>query len=389
MKKERAETGKVGLQHAVIRADSIRSRISIGRFAASVANVTLALALAACSGNGASDTASQSAPTARDADEVAAAAGAAASSTVPLAMSLKMNTTGITSDSQTDRFIIKYKTGSAERGSSSAVQSRLDKLASTFPARAHHLRRMGIGADVVTTERKLSSTQAKAFMRAIAADPNVQYVEPDITVSGGAVPNDPYFNDQWGLLSNLDLGQPYAGIRVANAWNTGTGAGVTIALVDNGVTSHSDLNANIAPGGSDFTFLPGPGDGTNPGRTIENPNCQVTWHGTHVAGILSAVANNGLGVAGVAPSAKVLSVRALSACNFGTMSSVVEAMVWAAGGSVPGFPINPRPAKVINASLGSSGQCSQTYQDAIDTVNGLGATVVVAAMNDNDDASNT
>lgn len=248
---------------------------------------------------------------------------------------------------------------------------------------------MGIGADVVTTERKLSSTQAKAFMRAIAADPNVQYVEPDITVSGGAVPNDPYFNDQWGLLSNLDLGQPYAGIRVANAWNTGTGAGVTIALVDNGVTSHSDLNANIAPGGSDFTFLPGPGDGTNPGRTIENPNCQVTWHGTHVAGILSAVANNGLGVAGVAPSAKVLSVRALSACNFGTMSSVVEAMVWAAGGSVPGFPINPRPAKVINASLGSSGQCSQTYQDAIDTVNGLGATVVVAAMNDNDDASNT
>ncbi|MFL9894448.1 S8 family serine peptidase [Paraburkholderia sp. RL17-381-BIF-C] len=359
------------------------------RIITSVANLTLALALAACSGNGASDTASRSAPSAPETAEVAAAASAASSSSVPLTMSLKMNTTGMTSESQTDRFIIKYRPGTAERGSSSAVQTKLDKLASTLPARAHHLRRMGIGADVVTTERKLSSAQAKAFMRAIAADPNVQYVEPDIAVSGGAVPNDPYFNDQWGLLSNLDPGQPYAGIRVANAWNTGTGAGVTIALVDNGVTSHSDLNANISPGGLDFTFLPGPSDGTNPGRTVENPNCQVTWHGTHVAGILSAVANNGLGVAGVAPSAKVLSVRALSACNIGTMSSVVEAMVWSAGGSVPGFSVNPHPAKVINASLGSAGQCSQAYQDAIDTVNSLGGTLVVAAMNDNEDASNT
>lgn len=358
------------------------------RIVAAVANLALALSLAACSGNDSNDSASHAAAVSSDKAEVDAAASAASSRSVPLAMSLKMNTTGITSDSQTDRFIVKYKTGTVERRASSSVQTKLDKLASTFPAKAHHLRRMGIGADVVTTERKLSSTQAKAFMRAIAADPNVQYVEPDIAVSGAAIPNDPYFGDQWGLLSNLDVGQPYAGIRVANAWNMGTGAGVTIALIDNGVTSHSDLNANLSPGGMDFTFLPGPGDGTNPGRTIENPNCQVTWHGTHIAGILSAVANNGIGVAGIAPSAKVLSVRVLSACNIGTMSSVVEAMVWSAGGSVPGFSINPHPAKVINASLGSAGQCSQAYQDAIDTVNSLGATVVVAAMNDNDDASN-
>jgi serine protease len=301
-----------------------------------------------------------------------------------------MNTSSITPDSQTDRFIIKYKTGTPERASTSAVQLKLDRQATAFPARAHHLRRLGIGADVVTTERKLTGNEAKAFMRSIATDPNVQYVEPDFAVSVGSIPNDPYFSDQWGLLSNLDLGQPYAGIRVANAWNTTTGAGVTIALVDNGITSHSDLNGNIFPGGIDFTFSPSPGDGTNPGHTDTDPNptCAVTWHGTHVAGIMGALANNNVGIAGVAPSAKVLSVRALDQCGIGIVSSVVEAMVWAAGGSVPGWSINSHPAKIINASLGSPGQCSKTYQDAIDTVNSLGATVVVAAMNDNGDASN-
>jgi serine protease len=300
-----------------------------------------------------------------------------------------MNTTSITSDSQTDRFIIKYKTGTVERGSTSAVQSKLDKLAGTIPARAHHLRRLGIGADVVTTERKLTGQEAKAFMRAIAADPNVQYVEPDIAVSVSSVPNDPYFSSQWGLFSNQDPGQPYAGIRAANAWNVATGAGVTIGLIDNGITNHSDLNANISPGGFDFTFLPGPGDGTNPGRTVENPNCEVTFHGTHVAGILAAVTNNNIGISGVAPSSKVLSVRAFGACGVGSLSSIVEAMVWSAGGSVSGFVNNPRPVKVINASFATAGQCSRTYQDAIDYVNSLGATIVVAAGNDGSDASNS
>ena len=118
--------------------------------------------------------------------------------------------TSITPDSQTDRFIIKYKTSTPERASTSAVQSKLDKQATAFPARAHHLRRLGIGADVVTTERKLTGNEAKAFMRSIATDPNVQYVEPDFAVSVGSIPNDPYFSDQWGLLSNLDPGQPLA-----------------------------------------------------------------------------------------------------------------------------------------------------------------------------------
>jgi serine protease len=132
--------------------------------------------------------------------EVATAASAASSTSVSLATSLKMHTSSIAPDTQTSRFIIKYKTGTAERGSTIAVQAKLDRLASALPARAHHSRRLVLGADVVTTERALNARDAKAFMRAIASDPNVEYVEPDTPMSIDSVPNDPDYSDQWGFF---------------------------------------------------------------------------------------------------------------------------------------------------------------------------------------------
>jgi serine protease len=147
-------------------------------------------------------------------------------------------------------------------------------------------------------------------MRAVASDPDVEYVEPDVPISASSAPNDPLYSLQWGLFSNLDPGQSNVGIRAPNAWNIATGAGVTIGLVDNGVTSHSDLNASILPYGYDFTFL-GPTDGSTPG--IGNGKCPITYHGTHVAGVMAAATNNGIGIAGIAPSAKIISARVLNA----------------------------------------------------------------------------
>jgi serine protease len=297
-----------------------------------------------------------------------------------------MNASSIAPDTQTDHFIVKYKTGTAERNATSAVQSRLDALASTFPSRAHHLRRIGVGSDVITTERKLNAKEAKAFMRTIASDPDVEYVEPDVPISTSFAPNDPFYSLQWGLFSNQDPGQSNVGIRATNAWNIATGAGITIGLVDNGVTSHSDLNANIIPAGYDFTYLAGPYDGSDPGVTVET--CSPTFHGTHVAGIMAAVTNNGVGVAGVAPSAKIVSARAMGACGRGSLSSAANALIWSAGGTVPDAPINTHPASVINASFGGAGQCPKTMQDAIDYANSRGVVVIVAANNYGDDASN-
>jgi serine protease len=100
------------------------------------------------------------------------------------------------------------------------------------------------------------------------------------------------------------------------------------------------LNANIVPKGFDFTYLPGPQDGTNPG--IGNGKCEITYHGTHVAGIMAAVTNNGVGIAGVAPSAKIVSARALNDCGTGLLSSASDVVMWAAGGANPGkFPWLP------------------------------------------------
>jgi serine protease len=164
---------------------------------AGAACISLSLTLAACGPSTVSDTTSEAK------EAVAAAADTASSSTVSLQTALKMNLSSLSPDASSDRFIVKYKTGTAERRAASAVQSKLNRLANDFPSKAHHMRRMGIGADVVTTERKLTAKEAKAFMRAIASDPNVEYVEPDAEMSTTTIPNDPEYFRQWSLASNL------------------------------------------------------------------------------------------------------------------------------------------------------------------------------------------
>lgn len=349
----------------------------------------VSLALAACGGHNESHSTSSDtpSPTAAPQSLEMTAALAAKSTTVPLATSLKMNASSIGPDTQTDRFIVKYKTGTAERDATSAVQSRLNRLAGAFPSKARHQRRMGVGADVITTERKLSAKEAKAFMRAIASDPNVEYVEPDTPMSAASAPNDPLYSSQWGLGSNLDPGQTTVGIRAEGAWNKASGAGIVIGLVDSGVTSHSDLDANILPGGYDFTFYGRGGDGKNTGLPPVAFCSAAQWHGTHVAGIMAALTNNGVGVAGVAPGAKVVSARVLDGCSRGALSDFADGIMWAAGGTVQGVPTNSHSAKVINASVGGYGSCSATLQAAIDYSTGRGAVVVVAAMNEANDAA--
>jgi serine protease len=117
--------------------------------------------------------------------------------------------------------------------------------------------------------------------------------------------------------------------------------------------------------------------------------CTVTWHGTHVAGTLAAVTNNGSGVAGVAWGAKVLPVRVLNGCGSGYVSDIADGIVWATGGSVPDAPVNIFPAQVVNMSLGGlsiTGDCARTYQTAIDGAVERGATIVVAAGNNGREA---
>ncbi|AWH16562.1 peptidase S8 [Stenotrophomonas sp. ZAC14D2_NAIMI4_7] len=307
---------------------------------------------------------------------------------------------GLQSAPTHQRFIVKYREGSAPVANTTALASSLKTAAaglSSSQGRAlglQEVRKLAIGPTVVKTDRALDQAESELLMRKLAADPNVEYVEVDQIMRPTLVPNDARLSEQWGF------GTSNASINVRPAWDKATGTGVVVAVIDTGITSHPDLNANILPG---YDFISDAAMARDGGGRDSNPNDEgdwyaanecgagypasnSSWHGTHVAGTIAAVTNNSTGVAGTAFNAKVVPVRVLGKCG-GYTSDIADAIVWASGGTVSGVPANANPAEVINMSLGGSGSCSTTYQNAINGAVGRGTTVVVAAGNSNTNVS--
>ena len=313
-----------------------------------------------------------------------------------------------------DRYIVKYE-GSVARGSTNLIgnlnaaarkavvaTARASQGASAAPT-FKHVRTMGLGADVVRASRKLTQAESNAFLAELRRDPNLKYAQPDYIKHALSTPNDPQFPVlQW------DFTNATGGIDAPAAWDISTGDGVVVAVLDTGYTDHADLVGNIVPG-YDFISLygqdannpdvAGDGDGRDadahdPGDWTDSsmPWCgrisSSSWHGTHVAGTVAAVANNAQDIAGVAYDARVQPVRVLGHCG-GTTSDIADGIIWASGGHVDGVPDNANPAEVLNLSLGGSGSCADDLvtQEAIDGAIARGVTVVVAAGNENDDAA--
>jgi len=300
-----------------------------------------------------------------------------------------------------DQLIIKYKSNvSQARGL--AARNAVERAASkAMGVELRHVRKLATGAHVLAMSKqrgKLRNKKAMTSMLAeLRADPNVEYVQVDRMLKPMATPNDPRYIDQWHYY------EATGGVNMPAAWDISTGSGVVVAILDTGITSHPDLNANVLPG-YDMISSPdigndGNGRDSNPADTGDatvagecGPNSpprnqDSSWHGTHVAGTVAAVGNNNAGVTGVAYDAQLLPVRVLGKCG-GRTSDIADAMIWAAGGSVPGVPNNPNPAKVINLSLGGGGSCDATSQAAINRAVSLGAAVVVAAGNSAENAIN-
>lgn len=244
-----------------------------------------------------------------------------------------------------------------------------------------------------TLYRAAGSDRAATFalVAALRARPDVLYAEPNLVLRAFATPGDPSYADQWH----------YPAIGLPAAWDVTTGsADVVVAVGDTGIlhagdassATHPDLVGRVLPG---YDFISDPGvanDGggrdPDPYDVGDEPWGQSSYHGTHVAGTIGAATDNGVGVAGVDWSAKILPVRMLGVGG-GSLVDIVEGTLWAAGIPVAGVPVNPTPAHVINLSLGGTAPCSSFTQEAFDRIAAEApnaAIVVVAAGNENADA---
>lgn len=293
-----------------------------------------------------------------------------------------------------ERLIVGYKSGATEANSNTAADADARAKGEKAGEDLDFQRRLGTGAALVDLGAELKKADVADVIAQYQADPQVAYVVPDRINKPLADPNDTEYSKQW------DLFEATAGMNVPGAWATSTGSGVTVAVIDTGYVTHSDVAGNIVAG-YDFisdTAVSVDGDGrdsnpADPGDWYATDECGTgtgssnsSWHGTHVAGTIAAVTNNSKGVAGIAYNAKVSPLRVLGKCG-GYDSDIIDAITWASGGTVSGVPANTNVAKVINMSLGGSGACTSATQTAITAAVNRGTTVVVAAGNENSNTS--
>jgi subtilisin family serine protease len=256
--------------------------------------------------------------------------------------------------------IVRYKSGT-----SASERSTSRARAGVAFKRSLRIR----GAQLVSVQGSVNDAVDRLNRQA-----DVLYAQPNFVYhSTAAIPNDPDFGQLWGLRnvgqvindSPPSQGTPGVDVRALGAWDFTRGAGAIVAIVDTGVdVTHPDLAAN-AIGGADFVDGGTPNDENNP-----------TYHGTHVAGTAAATDNNGIGIAGVAPDARILPVRVLDSNGFGDSATVASGVQFAATHS----------ANVINLSLGGPPAANDNLMSsAIDVANNRNAVVVAAAGNESND----
>jgi serine protease len=280
---------------------------------------------------------------------------------------------------------------------------------------------------VLYLRKTLYGADVDAALTALRGDAAVKFADPDQRRYPLTLPDDPLFypsanaSGQWFMLtpSVLTPTGDAAATDAVSAWSITTGStGIVIADVDTGVRfEHPDLQragfgGRLLPG-YDFVsedlnpttgtalgtyLIANDGDGwdpdpSDPGDWIDAadqtnilfpasscPIADSSWHGTRVMGLLGALTNNDVGVAGMTWSAFLLPIRALGKCG-GYDSDIIAGMQWAVGMAATGVPDNPYPADLVNLSVGASGSCPSAYADAVATITSMGVLIVASAGN--------
>jgi serine protease len=207
---------------------------------------------------------------------------------------------------------------------------------------------------------------------------------------GAWPPNDPLYGNQRWHYEQIALPAAMASVI---ALPTRPTRRPVVAVIDSGVVAdHPDLQGQVV-GGFDFVSDPArglDGDGVDPNPDDLAPStARTVFHGTHVAGTIAAATGNGNGVAGVAPMALVMPLRALAwdagaQAVVGSSFDIAEAMRHAAGlpASIPGVPAPTRTADVVNLSLSSARACGEPYASTVQQLLARGVLVVAASGND-------
>ncbi|MEN9567368.1 MAG: hypothetical protein RLZZ69_2564 [Cyanobacteriota bacterium] len=182
---------------------------------------------------------------------------------------------------------------------------------------------------------------------------DTEYIEANYLYKANAVPNDPQYNRQWNFRD----------INIEQAWDETRGAGVTVAVIDTGVSIVPDLKSTKFVPGYDFV--------KNKDEVSDD-----NGHGTHVAGTIAQSTNNGYGVAGIAYEASIMPLKVLASSGGGTVADIAEAIKFAADNG----------ADVINMSLGGSG-ASNMMEEAIKYAHNKGVVIIAAAGNEGRNAA--
>lgn len=241
--------------------------------------------------------------------------------------------------------------------------ARADALRSIGGRVDAELASLGVTRIVVPSDAADASGDGPAIADALAKHPAVELAEHDSTVRIAFDPNDPLYKaasdpitglGQWGIRT-AKVDQAWDRVRASSA--------ITVAVIDSGVdATHPDLQGVLLPGG---TFVTGGSSQCAEGETRDDNS-----HGTHMAGIIGANANNAQGVAGVAFGVRVLPVKALDCTGAGALSDVANAISFAAD----------RGARIISLSLGSVSD-SFTMRRAIESAVARNVLIVAAAGN--------
>jgi subtilisin family serine protease len=216
-------------------------------------------------------------------------------------------------------------------------------------------------------------------------NPHIEFAEPNYIVSIERTPDDPRYQDLWGLNNTGQLGgTPGADISAEVAWNVTTGSrDVVVAVIDTGVDyRHPDLIANVFVNDGEIPANNRDDDGNGFVDDVrgwdflanDNDPLDDNGHGSHVAGTIGAIGNNRLGVVGINWEVSILPLKFLNANGLGLTSDAIEAIDYS---TLMGVDI-------INASWGGGG-FSEALQEAIGAAWSVGILFVAAAGNNGRD----